>query len=61
MRKLIFLGLFVGIFSCTTDEPLVDEFYFEILPIIEVIDMPTSVNYNDVYTIHYTYQLPTNC
>ena len=61
MRKLIFAGLFLSLLGCSTDDPLVDEFYFEILPIIEVIDMPTSVNFNDVYTVHYTYTLPTTC
>ena len=61
MKKLVLIGLLFTVWSCTTDEPVTDEFYFEILPIRSVIDMPESVNFNDVYTIHYTYSLPTTC
>ena len=61
MKKLVLIGLLLVVWSCTTDEPIIDEFYFEILPIRTVIDMPESVNFNDVYTIHYTYSLPTTC
>lgn len=61
MKKLIIFGLFLTIVSCSTDAPVTDEFYFEILPIDSVMDMPTSVNFNDSYTVHYTYSLPTTC
>ena len=61
MKKLILILVVITVWSCSTDDALVDDFSFEILPIHEVIDMPESVNYNDVYTIRYTYSLPSTC
>ena len=61
MKKLILILVVILAWGCSTDDAVVDEFSFEILPIRQVIDMPESVNYNDVYTIRYTYSLPSTC
>ncbi|MBT8253198.1 MAG: hypothetical protein HKN00_08595 [Flavobacteriaceae bacterium] len=61
MKKLILLFVILVTWNCTTDDAPINQISFEILPIRSVIDMPETVNFNDVYTIHYTYVLPTTC
>ena len=61
MKKLLSILIIFALWSCSTDDPLPEEFTFEILPIISVSDMPDSVNFNETYIINYTYALPTTC
>jgi len=59
VKKLLFFGLFIVAFwSCSVDEN--EEFRFEILP-IKTVEMPTSVKYNEFYSINYTYLKPSTC
>ena len=60
MKKLLFFGFVIATsWSCSVD-PVNEGFHFEILP-IKTVEMPTSVSYNEVYTINYTYIKPTTC
>ena len=61
MKKIAFLLVALMMWSCSTDEVVENDFSFEILPIREVTNMPSSVLYNEVYTIYYNYDLPTTC
>lgn len=61
MQKLLLFGLIIAtILSCSVDDSVEEEFRFEILP-IETVEMPTSVSFNEVITISYTYLKPSTC
>ena len=62
MKKLLFIGLFAMVFSsCSLDDsPIGQDFYFELLPIEEVI-MPDSFSEGNYYTIEYSYYRPSSC
>jgi len=61
MKRLLFFGFFIAVFwSCSIDDSVDEVFRFEILP-IETVEMPSSVKYNEVYNINYTYLRPSTC
>ena len=61
MKKVIFFGLLISVFwSCSVDSAPSEEFHYEILP-IRSVEMPGSVEYNQVYNINYTYLRPSTC
>ena len=61
MRKLLFFWLvLVAFWSCSVDTNVNEDFYFEILP-IKTVEMPTSVRFNETFTINYTYSKPSTC
>ena len=62
MKKVVLLSLLMCAFwSCSVDDRISDDYRVEILPIRSVLNMPESVNYNNSYTITYTYEKPTSC
>ena len=62
MKKLLYIALFsVLLASCSLDDDSnSQDYYFEILPIEEVI-MPDSFIAGNFYTIEYSYKRPTTC
>lgn len=63
MKRIILTCLFsIILFSCSLDDGLDDygNFKTEILPIDE-ITLPTSLNYEEKYTIPFKYTLPDGC
>lgn len=61
MKKILVLSVLIATFlSCSNDDPYVEEFHFEILP-IESVTMPDEMQYGEVYTINYTYYKPSSC
>jgi hypothetical protein len=61
MKKIFLFGFIVVAFwSCSTDDSLNDDFYFEILP-IESASVPTEMHFGEVYTINYSYLKPSSC
>ena len=60
MKKSLFLILFWCLVSCSIDDTVTEDFRFEILP-IESVEMPTEMQFGEVYTIEYSYYKPTTC
>jgi len=61
MKKVVLFGLLISVFwSCSVDNAPSEEFHYEILP-IRSVEMPASVEYNQVYNINYTYLRPSTC
>jgi hypothetical protein len=61
MKKIFFFGIVVFAFwSCSIDDSINGNFYFEILP-IEGASVPTEMYFGEVYTINYSYFRPSTC
>jgi hypothetical protein len=60
MKKLLLLFFALTLVSCTSDDNPNEEFHFELMPIVN-INMPESFQYNNSYTIEYSYYRPTTC
>jgi len=61
MKKLFFLGFIIAAFwSCSIDNPVNEDFEFEILP-IESVSLPDEMSFGEVYNISYTYFKPSSC
>jgi len=61
MKKIFLFGFIVVAFwSCSLDDSLNDDFYFEILP-IESAYVPDEMHFGEVYTINYSYFKPSSC
>ena len=61
MKKLFLFGfVLVAFWSCSIDDSINEDFYFEILP-IEDASVPTEMYFGEIYTISYSYYRPTTC
>lgn len=61
MKKVFFFAFtLVAFWSCSIDDTINDDFYFEILP-IESATVPTEMHFGEIYTIHYSYLKPSSC
>ena len=61
IKKVFFLGVLSFFFiSCSLEDPNNLDFHYEFMPVVEV-SIPDSFEYNEVYSIEYTYYRPTTC
>ena len=61
MKKLFFFGfVIVAFWSCSIDDSVDEDFYFEILP-VENASVPTEMRFGEIYTINYSYLRPSSC
>ncbi|MCF6295187.1 MAG: hypothetical protein L3J25_05810 [Flavobacteriaceae bacterium] len=61
MKKIFFFGFVaLAFWSCSIDDSINEDFYFEILP-IESASVPTEMRFGEVYTINYSYFKPSSC
>ena len=60
MRLLSYALMVVLLISCSLDDSNDMQYRFELLPITEV-ELPDSVRFGQVYSIRYTYAVPTTC
>ena len=61
IKKLLFTGvLSLLILSCNREDSNNVDFHYEFMPIVDV-SLPDSFQYNEVYSIEYSYYRPSTC